>query len=160
MKKYIENQMFSQYWLWLTLILIFIGMFYDGTKGFSIYPSTSAIVGLTINLLMILFFIVLKLRLEISEDGVIYSFFPIVKEAYLSWDKINSVELIKYKPIKDFGGWGFRYNLSKNIRAYTTGGSTGLLINNNLLIGLKNPTKFQLFLNENIAIKNKIVVRQ
>ncbi|MXV38108.1 hypothetical protein GO491_05375 [Flavobacteriaceae bacterium Ap0902] len=160
MNIYIENQRFSQYWLWLILIIIFSGILYDGTQHFTNYPSTSAIIGLCITFLIILFFIILKLRVVISEDGIAYSFFPIIKEKHLSWDKINTIALIEYNPIREFGGWGFRYNPSKNIKAYNTGGNVGLLINKNLLIGLKKPTKFQLFLSENITIRNKIVIKK
>jgi hypothetical protein len=159
MNRYTENQMFSQFWLWLILAVIFFYSLYSGTEGFTSTLSISAIIALCIIFLVIMFFTIFRLKLEVSEDGIKYSLFPFSQEKYLNWDVIKSVELIKYEPIKDFGGWGIRYDLNRDIKTYNTGGNVGLLVNGNILIGLKYPIKFKMYLSKNPIIQNKIIIK-
>ena len=51
-------------------------------------------------------FYFLQLRTEVNEQGFFYQFFPIHFSYHkISFEEIESVEAIDYKPIKDYGGW-------------------------------------------------------
>jgi hypothetical protein len=63
----------------------------------------------------------IKLHVNVNTEGISYQFPPFHnKPNLLHWDKIESLELIKINPLKEFGGWGLRYG--KLGTAYTTRG--------------------------------------
>jgi hypothetical protein len=90
----------------------------------------------------LLFFIVLFfLRLEVKADQehvtVRFGWIPIIQRT-ISLDEIKKVEAIRYSPLRDFFGWGLRWN-RKGTLAYTAKGNRGVLIETkkgkHLLIG-------------------------
>ncbi|WP_018675837.1 hypothetical protein [Riemerella columbina] len=149
-----EKQKFTQYWLWLPLLILLLAMSYNGTAGGTKWLSIPHIVGLIVYFVILIFIYSLTLEIEISERGIKYSFFPFAGEKYIEWKQINSVKFIKYNSFEDFGGYGVRYNSKKNIEAYNVGGSYGILINQKLLLGIKNEVDFKLFLDNNSDIKS------
>ena len=78
-------------------------------------------IGLLIAGAVALLIYVIKLKVNINTEGISYQFPPFHnKPNLLHWDKIESLELIKINPLKEFGGWGLRYG--KLGTAYTTRG--------------------------------------
>ena len=70
---------------------------------------------------------VLQLKISIGTDGIGYRFFPFhMKDKLIRWDTIESVELVTFSPIKDYGGYGIRFNL--RTKAYIISGRKGLKI--------------------------------
>lgn len=152
---YNEKQKFTQYWLWMPLLLLLLMMLYDGTDGGAKWLSISHTIGLIFYFVTLIFIYSLTLKIEVSERGIKYSFFPFAGEKLMNWEQIDSVQFIKYNSFKDFGGYGVRYNGKKNIELYNVGGNFGILINKKILLGIKKEADFKLFLNNNDAIKNK-----
>lgn len=155
MKKIIfqETQKFSQWWLW-GIILVCL--------GFSIRPiwkayesgvdlSSDQLWGLGIIVLVILFFISLKLSTTLTEEGIYVQFFPVHwKPKFYAWETIERKEVVKYSPLLDFGGWGIRFG--RKGKAYNVKGNKGLQIifktRNGLIIGTQKAEELQNVLDE------------
>jgi hypothetical protein len=95
-------------------------------------PDTGLIiVTIAVNLIVIgsaLLMLKTKMIIEIRESGLFYRYPPfIIKEKKISQEEIERYEVRQYKPIREYGGWGFRqrkrgfhnaglaYNVSGNI---------------------------------------------
>jgi hypothetical protein len=64
---------------------------------------------------------VIKLSVNIHSEGIDYRFPPFHnKSKRLIWEDIESLELMRINPVREFGGWGLRYG--KLGTAYTTRG--------------------------------------
>ena len=127
-----ELQKFNQWWLWIILLIFPILSFgnYDGA-GINFYY---VLIGILIPSL----FYFLQLRTEVNEQGFFYQFFPIHFSYHkISFEEIESVEAIDYKPIKDYGGWGIKFGFKA--KSYTTSGNQGVMLKlkggKNLLFG-------------------------
>ncbi|MBT0552352.1 hypothetical protein [Riemerella anatipestifer] len=152
---YNEKQKFTQYWLWIPLLILLLVMLYNGTAGGTKLLPITHIIGLLVYVVTMIFIYSFTLKIKISEKGIEYSFFPLREEKCIEWEQINSVQFVKYNPFKDFGGYGVRYSGKKNIEVYNVGGNYGILINQKLLLGIKNELDFKLFLDNNGNIKDK-----
>ena len=80
----------------------------------------------------------MQLRTEVNEQGFFYQFFPIHFSYHkISFEEIESVKAIDYKPIKDYGGWGIKFGFKA--KSYTTSGNQGVMLKlkggKNLLFG-------------------------
>jgi hypothetical protein len=68
-----------------------------------------------------LFIFAIKLHVTINTEGITYKYPPFhIKPKQMPWANIESAELMKINPLKEFGGWGLRYG--KLGAAYTTRG--------------------------------------
>lgn len=77
--------------------------------------------GLVILAIVGLFIFAIKLHVTINTEGITYKYPPFhIKPKQLPWANIESAELMKINPLKEFGGWGLRYG--KLGTAYTTRG--------------------------------------
>ena len=89
--------------------------------------------GLVILAIVGLFIFSIKLKITIDPKGITYQYPPFRnKPTTLPWENIETVELLKINPLKEFGGWGLRRG--KLGKAYTTAG------NHILHVKLKNGT--------------------
>lgn len=88
-----------------------------------------------------LFFFFLQLKTGINKEGVHYQFIPFHrKKRLISWNEIESVALITYRPLFDYGGWGIRMkSLDGSNIALNVSGKIGILMHlkngNKLLVG-------------------------
>ncbi len=87
-----------------------------------------------------------KLTTEVRKDGVYYRFKPF----HIRWNKIvlrdvKKYEIRKYRPLKEYGGYGIRYGLKG--RAYNVSGVMGIQfeLNNGkrILIGTQAADNFK-----------------
>lgn len=83
------------------------------------------------SVLTLIFFLlvstILQLTVNISGEGISYRFFPFHrKEKIIKWDDIKYVELMNFRPLRDYGGYGIRFNLGS--KAYIIRGKKGLKI--------------------------------
>jgi len=115
---YEENQKFTQWWVWLILLLpLFIAAF---TKNIYSYEAL-------ILILIFVFFYFLELRLKVSKHGFQYQFFPLhLKSYFIKLEEIEKIEDIKYKPLGDYGGWGIRCGFKG--KCYNVKGNLGVKI--------------------------------
>lgn len=86
---------------------------------------------LTIVFSVVLVFFFLKTRLNtfIDEKGIHYKFWPFIRtNKNLPFNQIKSIEVGKYSPIKEYGGWGYRFSLRGNGIGLNTSGNQGVRV--------------------------------
>jgi hypothetical protein len=70
-----------------------------------------------------------NLIIEIWTDGIRYKFPPMIsKMRLITLSEIASVEVTRYNPIAEFGGWGWRKRLLKRKVAFNVSGRTGIRV--------------------------------
>lgn len=161
-----EVQKFRQVWIWV--LVSFLGVMMVGLFGYGFYKQIihgekfgdhpMSDTGLIITfvfvviLIVFLFFLLISAKLitEIDKRGIRYQFYPFHLRVHtISWDLIDHYNVVCYHPVKEYGGWGFRY--FKNKRAFNVSGDKGLqLILKNgkkLLIGTQKGRELNDFLN-------------
>lgn len=90
-------------------------------------------------------FLNIKLITEIKPNGLYVKMFPFhLKWQFFPFEKIEKAELVKYSPLKDYGGWGIRYG--KSGKAYNARGNEGIMLylegGKKLLIGTQKGEEF------------------
>lgn len=126
---FIEEQRFSQKWLWILLFAALLGMSLAFIQDYNTSSKfiASMVVGYTVILLVMLLIWSLKLKTRIDEMGIHVTFWPIIrKEKIYKWNDIESAEVIQYSPLKDYGGWGYRYSLGSKGIAMNVKGNMGI----------------------------------
>ena len=88
-----------------------------------------------------LMFFVLRLETVVDEQGIHYRFFPFhITTRLKTWDEIEKAYVRVYKPITEYGGWGYRFAFGDGI-ALNVSGNVGLQIlyknGKKLLLGTK-----------------------
>lgn len=147
MKIFIEKQRFDQWWLYLILtipVIILALPFLLNMEKIIASKDLSALL-IPLLLLLLVYFLIFSIRLKtrIDEKGVHYQFFPInLKLKFVPWSELEQCFCRNYRPLKEYGGWGYRIN-SRNGKALNIRGNWGIqLIFNNgkkLLVGTQKP---------------------
>jgi len=140
-----EEQSFRQsFVVWL---LAFVWLLTMGIFGYGLYQQlylgkpfgdnpTSDNMLIIISVLIVgmmtailLFFLNSTLITEIWSDGIRYKFPPIIRRTrQIILHDISSASVMKYNPVLEFGGWGWRKRLLSRKTAYSVTGSIGLRI--------------------------------
>jgi len=158
-KVFIEKQRFNQWWVWILLMAV-AGAFVWGFVQqvimgipFGNNPAPDIMVGFALAIIigLIIFFRIITLHTRVDARGVSWRFSPLHrKEKHISWEEINKAEVMKYHPILDYGGWGYRLGIAG--KAYSVAGKYGLkLILHNgkkLLIGTQKPDEMKRILQQ------------
>ncbi len=157
-----EEQRFRKRWMILLLIcidgILYSVFFYtyfhrESTKS----PiSAGVLIGFSfIPILITMFVLMLNLKTTMNKTGVEVTFFPFLKKTY-KWVDVSKAYIRKYKPIKEYGGWGIRFSF-KSGRAFNVSGNIGVQLEfkngKKLLIGTQKPDEITQFL---LQLKNKI----
>ncbi len=145
---FIENQRFTQSWLWLLIL------------GFMLFV---AVVGKPIAVLITLgtciLFYMMYLKTEFRAKGIRYRFVPFHgKDRLIEWNEIEEYYIRQYNPIMEYGGWGIKF--SHKGMVLNTKGNMGLqLILKNgrkILIGTQRADELDDFL-RSLDIRNDLV---
>src|SRR5690554_1224992 len=126
-----EKQHFNQWWLYLLFIVLFayFGFLFFESFSLDLKNKYSLVISAVILILLLLFILKVNLKTLINEQGVYVSFWPLqIKYKHYSWEEIKKIEVIRYSPIKDFGGWGYRISLRGRGVAYNIRGNKGIKI--------------------------------
>lgn len=155
----VENQRFRQKWIVLLILAfsIFISVMsirqFVYHIPFGNHPATnSQLAGfLAFFLLILVFLFSTKLATRYTSEGIFYQMKWIhLKEKFIDWKDIKSVEVRTYKPIKEYGGWGLRLGIFGKGKAINMSGNKGvqLILNNGrkLLIGTQKPEEIKQYL--------------
>jgi hypothetical protein len=142
---YREEQSFRQSFVpWIMLIsclmvlggfsVAFYQQFYLG-KPYGDNPESdqsliwSSIFSFIVMAAVFIFILNRTLVTEIWSDGIRYKFPPVVRKMkHIPLSQIASVEVSKYRPIAEFGGWGWRRRLIGRKRAFSVSGRIGMRI--------------------------------
>lgn len=140
-----EKQGFTQWWLYLILCLPLSFLIYEFFAKTIQWPAVW--IELIIIICIIGFVFSIQLKTVISENGICVKFFPFLfKERLIHWNEIKTCEVRQYHPIREYGGWGWRYSF-KNGKAYNTKGNFGLQLvfdnDKKLLIGTQKPEELK-----------------
>lgn len=138
--EFTEIQKFNKWWHYLLsglplflAVTTYLALWIDLMPLKSEQEKKTAMIPLTITILFaVLFFIwffLLHLKTTINSEGIRVSFkwLPFCKRN-IKWEEIQSVSLVNYSPLYDYGGWGVRYSLSGNGWCYNVSGNTGIKI--------------------------------
>jgi hypothetical protein len=102
-----------------------------------------------------------NLKTEFLQKGLRYRFFPFhIKTKELPWSEVKKVSLVKYNPIRDYGGWGLRYSF-KNGKAFNVQGNLGIRVElkegKNILFGTQDPEAIKgVFVKLKVPFKNEL----
>lgn len=156
-KVFIERQRFTQIWIWLLVLSIFaltvFGIYYQLILGipFGNNPAPDNVMPffLLIPLGLIVLLLLNCLHTSIDEKGIHYKYSPFHgKFRTIEFDKIEKVYTKKYRPIKDFGGWGIRIGMKKGYgMALNVNSNMGIQIElktgKKILLGTQKPDEAQ-----------------
>ncbi len=149
-----EKQRFRQFWLWIILLCLNI-FFIDRTVrellmaeqfGGTPMGDTGLVISTIISLLVTLLIGTTRLDTMIKHDGIYVRFFPFhFKFRKYTWETISQVFVRKYKPISEYGGWGYRLGLFGKGKAFNVSGNQGIQLvftnGSKLLIGTNRPNE-------------------
>ena len=149
-----EEQRFRQLWLWVFIILAsiipWLGLITQVILGQKLgnNPAPDWIIilmWLVFGIGFPLLFYSIKLITEVHKDGIHIRFFPFHRKFKIFlYAEIEGHAARKYKPIREYGGWGIRYTLGG--MAYNVYGNKGvqLILKNKkkILIGTQKPEEF------------------
>lgn len=148
---FFERQHFRQWWLWAIMVglnLLFIGGFILQiifNKPFGNNPMSDAglIITTGIFLLLSIYLLSGSLKTFINSDGVYIRFSPFhVRYKFYDWRDIDSVQIRRYNPLREFGGWGIRFG-KHGTKAYNVSGKIGVEFffknGKSVLIGTNQP---------------------
>ncbi|MFM8439256.1 MAG: hypothetical protein ACKOAX_12320 [Candidatus Kapaibacterium sp.] len=85
-----------------------------------------------------------RLEVEIDDKAIHYRFLPFIpSRRTVEAGALRSVRVRTYKPILEYGGWGFRVGLRRQGKAYTVSGDHGIQLvftdGTRLLLGTRIP---------------------
>lgn len=166
-----EKQKLTQPWLWILLILC--GILVYGIFGVGLYkqfvldqslghhPMNKIVfLGFCIFVLTVItsifaLFIFGNLKTIINENEICLKFFPFhLSYKKFLWSAVERCEIITYKPVSEYGGWGIRYGIHGI--AYNVKGKTGLQLyfknGKRILIGTQKSMELSNFLKNNIKL--------
>lgn len=153
METFKEKQRFTQWWIWLILLLpplavvVALGIEFNSKTG----VSTDSVLGFLLLLLVNLALFFVRLETRIEPAGISARLFPFhLKFRTYSWNDLESIQVRKYNPIGEFGGWGYRSWGGKKGNAWNISGNRGIQLKfksgRDLLIGTQKPAEVQDFL--------------
>jgi hypothetical protein len=136
MKVFLETQRFSQWWFRLMILLVAaisigtIVMSYPSVQSEPVPFWISLVAGLLTLIVILSLGFLIKLETKVDEMGIHYGFWPFYSELKLiNWSDVTECTVIKYNPIVDYGGWGYKMGLfSKKRSAMSVRGNIGIQI--------------------------------
>jgi hypothetical protein len=138
-----ETQRFRQVWVWAILLSVTVAGIASVSYAVATQPNLSfvdVLVPMALLLLVNALFYSLKLTTRITESSLSFRFKPFLGNRIYRFEDLESMEITSYSGLKEFGGWGIKWNGS--YWSYTTGGTHGILIktkDKKLLLGTQKP---------------------
>jgi hypothetical protein len=162
-----EIQTFRQKALWLLLGLITVGSIV--LFGIAIYNQVilneqfgekpMSDIALIIGFVLVIgfaiflswFFYSIRLETKIDERSIKYKFWPFIREyKEIPIQSVYSIEVEKYKPIMEYGGWGYRFSMK--------GRGLCLNVSKNMGLRIKMKDGFELLLGTQKAEELSVIV--
>jgi hypothetical protein len=149
-KSFIEIQKIRQIWVFgLMLLVNALAVYYFAFDSNDFVAFAPILTVLLVDLILVF----IQLKTNINEKGIYYQLFPFqLKEKKIYWNEIAEVNIRKYSPIWEYGGWGYRYSF-KYGKAFNISGNMGLQIilknGKKILIGTNKPEVLSAFLESN-----------
>ena len=145
-----EVQRISQGWVWAAVAVcaggawfLFVARMIFGVPLGSPPPPDAllwllwAILGIGLPAVLLL----ARLVTEISPAGLVITYLPFMRRR-IDLDRIEAIEPVEYRPIREYGGWGIRW-MPKRGLALTIAGNRGVRLiydgGKRLLLGSRAP---------------------
>ena len=167
MRVFSESQKFDQWWVQILIYGLFLASIVSFTIGIAEISEgklSSFLIErvppfIILGLISAALFTT-KLKTRIDEKGIHYGFWPFQKKLRTaSWHKVERVYIRKYKPLIEFGGWGYKYSTKGNGKVYNVKGNMGIQIvfkdNTKTLVGTQEPDEAQRVIDNYISKHNK-----
>jgi len=137
-----ETQRFRQIWIWALILGI------SGVSLSSLFfledkpPLNFGDLAFPIGMILLLntLFLSFTLTTRIEGDSLSYRFFPFTRWRTFRFEEIETLDLVEYNGLWEYGGWGIKWN--GDSWSYTTGGKWGILVkttNKKFLLGTQKP---------------------
>lgn len=162
-----EKQKFTQWWLWLPLLLVnvlfFLSIYLQVFKGVQFGAKSISNAALFIAALFCLLisasFYLFRLDTQLTSQGIYVRFFPFhFKYKFFPWNEISKAYVREYSPIAEYGGWGIRYSIFGKGKAYNIRGNKGLQLEfkngKKTLIGSQNSAALNKALMQVFSVHN------
>src|SRR4030042_1852226 len=131
-----EEQKFGLWLRWLVYLSmglsVAISIFalikeFDGQSPPEIWGIVLAVIGgIVVPIVIAALFILLKLETEVRPDGLCVCYFPFhIHFKRFAAEDLSEYHARRYKPIREYGGWGIRCSL-RNGKAYNVSGNRGV----------------------------------
>ncbi|MDF1518647.1 MAG: hypothetical protein RQ864_00350 [Lutibacter sp.] len=155
MRIFIEEQKFTQIWLFISLAIVFVVAAipivkdWDTISQGNIGEILNNLGGFLVIIFIFALFNYFKLKTRIDEKGVYYQYLPFhFSYRFIPWDEIDKSYVRNYNAIFEYGGWGLKFSFRKNRgKSFTVKGNIGLqlLLTNgkHLLIGTQKKEEIQ-----------------
>ena len=141
--QFTEKQYFKQKWIWFMLFGVLALSIIPILNVAATKPLAALICILPVILIMALFFL-MNLKTVINQKSINIQFYPFIRKpkAFL-WEDIKKIELTKYQPMVEYGGYGIR-GLGDD-KAYNIQGDIGLKLyfkdGKKLMLGTQKPNE-------------------
>ena len=155
MKIFIEEQKFTQSWLFIGLAIVSAVAAIPIIKDWNTISQGSFgeilnhLGGIFVLLFVFVLFNSFKLKTRIDEKGIYYQYLPFhFSYRFLPWNTISKCYVRNYNAIFEYGGWGLKFSFRKKRgKSFTVKGNVGLqlLLTNGkyLLIGTQKREEIQ-----------------
>lgn len=155
MRIFIEEQKFTQTWLFIGLAIVFIVAAIPIVKDWDTISQGNfgEILNNLGGFLVIIFIFALfnsfKLKTRIDEKGVYYQYLPFhFSYRFIPWDAITKCYVRNYNAIFEYGGWGLKFSFRKSKgKSFTVKGTVGLQLElhkgKKILIGTQKKEEIQ-----------------
>lgn len=100
----------------------------------------------------------LRLITEVRDDGLYVRFAPVQRSfRRVPWSDIESVESMRYRPLREYGGWGVRWR--PGTVAFNVSGSRGVFLkrldDRDLLVGSQRPDELATAIRDRMRETNR-----
>lgn len=152
---YREVQTIQSLWFWgmilIPMAIIIYGMIQQlifkipwGNNPIS--NKGLAVIGLIVIIGLPLFLKMIRLEILVRDNGIFFRYAPFhFRFQRIPFENVKSYQIIQYRPLRDYGGWGIRYG--KYGKVYSISGNTGFqIITSNqkkILLGTLNPNELK-----------------
>lgn len=137
-----ENQKFNKVIIWVIMIISISLLLLASILPFVENKSSNAF---WVTLLVIAGVIALlssiRMQIRIDQHKLMFRYKPFINSWKIySFNDIEEIKIIKYNSLREFGGWGIRYNFDYWL--YNTGGKYGIKVktgNKKFILGTYQP---------------------
>jgi hypothetical protein len=155
MPVYKEIQKFNSPWVWIIIMIAVFGgaiaLYLPAAQNEQL-PVIAKLLIASALIILILMFLYGYLKTAIDDSGIKIEMRILFRFGRtIRWDEIESIRADKYRPILEFGGWGYRIGW-KGV-AYNCRGNDGLIImlknGRKVVIGTQKPDELKRYLLDN-----------
>ena len=152
-----EIQRFRQIWIWV--LILGISTFSIGSLFFLEDKAPLTLMDLAFPIGMVLLlnalFLSFTLSTRMEEDSLSYRFFPFTRWRTFRNEEVETMELVEYNGLWEYGGWGIKWN--GDTWSYTTGGKWGILVQTKkkkILLGTQTPEEAKKAIAQFLVLKS------